>query len=649
MKKIFGILICCLFISNSVLAEYYYYYKGQKIPLVINSDSVVVYTRNASLVSGFSEILPSMVAKNKVSQLLTQGNAMISSIEYVIGDTITRKMSNCFYVKLYQSSDSTILRELVDKTHTILLGEVPYMNNWYKIMVANSTINNSLEMSNYFYETGLFADIDPGFVFEFAPNCVNDSEFSSQWALPAINACEAWTQTIGRNNIVVAVVDHGIEQTHSEFVGTAFSEFAYDCYRNQQTNSVYGDHGTMVAGVIGANHNYGNMAGLAPNITIMPISHPLSGYSSGEQLASGISWAVEHGTDVINCSWGDWDGFYQKWLKSALLEEALLNAVTNGRDGKGCVVVFASGNAATNKMVVDYPANFTPELLVVGSINASNKKSTFSGFGTTLDVVAPGEDIYLANYGNSYCISSGTSFAAPYVSAVASLILSVNPNLTREDVVNIIETTAQKVGDYDYVPHYHPNGGWNIRVGYGLVDAYAAVMAAKVKYIQNQVYANGSMIVETYPEIVVGYSVTENQPYGNVVLEAGSNVSFIAQGQVVLKSGFHAKAGSEMSIMVRHIPSDSATLSVPQRLAPRSSSAPADNTEAIDEVATNNSLENVESEIIQSTAIYTVSGQLLQIVVGGQRDAVHLPNGMYILQHRMSDGSMWNEKVTKYK
>ena len=651
MRKVIT-LICCILTAMLSFAEYYYY-QGERVPIVINPDSVVVYSAEASLASGILEIKPSMEAKNNIDNVLSQNNIVVSSIEYVIGDSITRKMSNCFYVKLYQYSDTTILKNIVEQTRTHILGEVPYMDRWYEIKVANSTINNSLEMSNYFYETGYFEDIDPGFVFEFIPHCVSDSEYSAQWALPAINACDAWQQTTGNPEIVVAIVDQGIDRSHREFTNTTFSEYAYDCCADQEVDVVQGEHGTMVAGVIAASHNDGLIAGLAPDVTIMSVSHPLSArYTSGQELASGISWAVEHGADVINCSWGDWGGFYYVCLHSALLEEALLNAVAEGRDGKGCIVVFASGNAAENRMVIDYPACFTPELLVVGSINAQEKKSTFSGYGSALDVVAPGEDIYLTNYGDAYCISNGTSFAAPHVSAIASLMLSVNPDLTRKEVVDMIESTAQKVGDYDYCDYgfFTPNGSKHVRVGYGLVDAYAAVLAAKTRYIQNHTYQSGCVIVENYPEIIAGYAVTDSKSYGNVVLEAGSDVTFSATEQVVLKLGFHAEKGSKL-----HIKADTTffdpitTSSAPQRIAPRSSSEPADNTEPTSEVATSNSLENVNNEMILSTAIYTISGQLLQTIAGGQHDASHLPNGMYILHHRMNDGSIRSEKVTNDK
>lgn len=135
----------------------------------------------------------------------------------------------------------------------------------------------------------------------------------------------------------------------------------------------------------------------------------------------------------------------------------------------------------------------------------------------------------------------------------------------------------------------------------------------------------------------------------SIIVENGGHLLIKAGNEVRLKSGFHAKAGSNVHVMINDTLCNSPQYASPQRLAPRSSSAPADNTEPTDEGATSNSLENVESNMIQSTAIYTISGQLLQTIEGGQRDAAHLPNGMYILQHRMSDGSMKSEKIANYK
>ena len=103
-----------------------------------------------------------------------------------------------------------------------------------------------------------------------------------------------------------------------------------------------------------------------------------------------------------------------------------------------------------------------------------------------------------------------------------------------------------------------------------------------------------------------------------------------------------------MHIAVKDIPCYD-TVSSPQRVAPRTSSAPTDDANSVNEEFDNNGLETVASNRIVSTSIYTISGQLLQTIAGGQQGAPHLPNGMYILQHRMSDGSMRSEKIANNK
>ena len=117
-----------------------------------------------------------------------------------------------------------------------------------------------------------------------------------------------------------------------------------------------------------------------------------------------------------------------------------------------------------------------------------------------------------------------------------------------------------------------------------------------------------------------------------------------AGNKIHIKNGFHAKAGSNVHLKIEPLCSTSTTtaLSAPQRVAP---TTPSDDTNSTDEVVTNNGLESTENEVIVSTSIYTISGQLIQTISGGQHSAAHLPNGLYILQHRMSDGSMRSEKI----
>ena len=180
MKRFLMVLIGTLLFYVPLSAQYYYY-KGQKIPIVINKDSVVVYTAHTSDNEIF-DIKASTIAMDATNAIIASDSRSIVAIGHIVGDSITNKMSNSFYIKLYDDTDTIILKELVERTNTHLIGKVPYMDKWYKIMVAHSAINNTLEMSNYFYETGLFADVDPGFNFDFTTTCVSDAMYSSQWA-----------------------------------------------------------------------------------------------------------------------------------------------------------------------------------------------------------------------------------------------------------------------------------------------------------------------------------------------------------------------------------------------------------------------------------------------------------------------------------
>jgi subtilisin family serine protease len=118
---------------------------------------------------------------------------------------------------------------------------------------------------------------------------------------------------------------------------------------------------------------------------------------------------------------------------------AIDNAIQYAIDNK-VIVICSSGNEDNSQ--VSYPSS-NPNVISVGAINQGNQKASFSNYGTELDIVAPGVNIYSTTLGNAYDIRNGTSFAAPQVSAVAALVLSVNPNLTGQQVRDIIEQTAQ--------------------------------------------------------------------------------------------------------------------------------------------------------------------------------------------------------------
>ena len=453
MKIKFYISAFLLLFSLPLMAQSnYYYYKGKKISLTIDDD----YS-----------------SKNNLYFKRTNN---VESIQ----------ISDIFYIKLKKSDDLNVLQQIAKQKNVKIVHRNMFMPLWYKLKLNTGNNKSSLEICNEFYETGNFSDVDPAFMFNFKNSCSNDTNFGDLWGLNNslypdvdINICEAWTVTEG-NGVNVAVLDQGIDKTHND-LNDNISSLSYDT-ESGNSPSVFVNgraHGTHVAGIIGAEKdNNLQVVGVAPQAKIMSISHRLRLTPNiSEQLANGISWAWENGAHVINNSWGDQGGKYYNELYSALLEDAINNAINNGRNGLGTIVVFAAGNSST---VIDYPANSNPNILAVGSIHYQGNRSSFSGTGDQLDVVAPGANILSTIPGQGTEAWWGTSMAAPHVAGLAALILSVNQHLTLQEVNSIIERTAQKAGRYTYTNNSNkPNGTWNNEMGYGLVDAYAAVQMAK--------------------------------------------------------------------------------------------------------------------------------------------------------------------------
>jgi serine protease len=529
MKKhnIFFLILSVFFSTLSLYAQNnYYYYKGQKIYLQLEKKylnlnvkndfqvstlaSLNIISTNLSVLSCIPGEEPSRMIKiefqtipNDIEFLekinFLKKNSDITNVGLHFKKTELKSIgtSNIFYVKLKNNSDIELLKAVALEKNVKIENENKFMPLWYKLSCTNNSIGNSLELSNSFYETGLFADIDPAFMFDFKTNiidepCSNDSQLNEMWgflnsANPNIdiNICEAWNITEG-NGIKVAIMDSGVDKTHIDLSNNIDTNSFDTCFGDGSSPSqLYYDHGTGVAGIIAAVKDNGTfIAGVAPQSKILDISNKfLTEYSQfPEQLANGINWAWQNGADVINNSYGDQGGGFYSYYHSALLENAFTDAMTFGRGGLGCIVAFSSGNW-TN---VDYPANSNPDFLVVGATNVNGERSIFSSninssaYGQTLDVVAPGSNVITLANGDDVTYSYGTSIASPHIAGVAALILSVNPCLSNKQVRDIIERTSQKVGNYVYSTNpSKPNGAWNNEMGYGLVDAYASVQLAQ--------------------------------------------------------------------------------------------------------------------------------------------------------------------------
>ena len=277
----------------------------------------------------------------------------------------------------------------------------------------------------------------------------------------------------------IGLVDTGVEFSHPDLLGQKVYP-AFDAYDGGwYSNGRYHYHGTACAGVIAAiPNNKKGLVGISPSSEVQSYSDPLTARPNiSQNLASDLCMAF-NSTDVVSCSWGGND------LNSSEIKDAITYRASWGRNNKGVVIVFASGN---DYGPVTFPANCDEKILVVGASNKYGNKANFSNYGKEIDVVAPGVDIPTTGWTESdtstynYITFTGTSAACPQVAAVAALVLSINPNLTSKEVCDIIEKTAQKVGSKSYSTYSNrPNGTWNKYMGYGLVDATAAVKAAKL-------------------------------------------------------------------------------------------------------------------------------------------------------------------------
>ncbi|EAW38353.1 S8 family serine peptidase [Lyngbya sp. PCC 8106] len=287
----------------------------------------------------------------------------------------------------------------------------------------------------------------------------------NNWGRDLIQAPEVWTQGITGENVVVAVVDSGIDYNHPDLFPNIWnnpSEIAnngidddnngyvddsrgWDFVNQDNDPMDLNSHGTHVTGIIAATEDGVGITGVAPNATIMPVRVlDKNGFGKINDALMGIRYAVENGADVINLSLGGND-----YISEVL--ETISWAVE-----QGVVVVVAAGNESSS--FPSYPARFANQFgIAVGSVDGKNQLSSFSNRAGILPlnyVVAPGGDGGFSDVGDIYStipltssavpyrFLSGTSMAAPHVAGVVALMLQANPNLTPTQVEDILNQTA---------------------------------------------------------------------------------------------------------------------------------------------------------------------------------------------------------------
>lgn len=309
------------------------------------------------------------------------------------------------------------------------------------VYIFQSNSQTTAELIQYFNQNDQVMFAEPHYIF--LQNEVNDTLYQNyQWNLPAIGTEKGWSVTRGSKDVKIAVVDTGADLNHPDLSGRLAK--GYNVLAKNSHPDDDNGHGTHVAGIIAAVTNNGEgVAGITWFNPIMPVKvMNAEGIGGSLDVAEGIRWAADHGADVINLSLGN----YQS---SLVLEDAIRYALD-----KDIVVVAAAGNDNTNQP--SFPAAL-PGVISVAAVDWKGKRAPFSNYGDHIDIAAPGVYIPSTFTDGQYASLTGTSMAAPHVSALAGLIRSVNPDLTNTEVVEIITQTTQKVG-LDGLSIYYGNG-----------------------------------------------------------------------------------------------------------------------------------------------------------------------------------------------
>lgn len=493
MKKLIAFVTALSCLSPSVSAQNtYYYYRGSKIPLIEDTTKIVsIAPKSENMTLSPSNgvtlvnIIPDDDAQIKVYELdssttIKRAISAYSSSMCILpcykSDKRVPLIPNGYInVKLKSADDYPILQSVAQQLGCEIIEQNTFMPLWYFLRINVAPDRNPVYIANAIYETGKFAFSFPDFSYN-AIEFSYDPDVNRQWGLYNpdyedidISLSQAWSYATGRG-IKVAIIDNGVDLTHQDLVDNIYP-LSYDTETKTSPSKVYGDHGTHCAGIVAAVRNNGiQVVGVAPDAKLMSVSTILElrpGLES--KLANGINWAWKNGADVISCSW---------WCrKCELVEEAINDAVTKGREGKGCVFVKSAGNVSEDYPTYDisYPGDYSADVLAISNMTKNGSIAYDSCYGPNLFVTAPGTDIWSTVPNNKIGKGRGTSTACPHVAGVAALILERNPSLTAKKVREIIAKNTKKVGTvpYDIEKIY---GTWNEYYGYGLIDAYKSVI-----------------------------------------------------------------------------------------------------------------------------------------------------------------------------
>lgn len=449
--------------------------------------------------------------------------------------------------KLYLTDEITVqfkpgvsddeIEKITTKLGLSLVKEVRGVSRAFVFRVGSQATENPIKIANRLAQSDKVLLSEPNVAIASRSLYIPaDTLFPDQWHLfntggpllsthGHIDAVRAWDLTRGERSVVVAVADDSCDLNHADFQGlskiVAPRDFAGQDF--EPLPELEDDnHGTACCGVAVAEETGTGVVGVAPGCALMPIR--TSGFIDDDSIEDLCDWVIDHGASVLSCSWGVNARAFNLSLR---MRNALHRAATIGRGGKGCVVAFAAGNEnrPVNGVVnetgwpnnqpsgpTQWLAGFAAHehVIAVAASSSQATKSVYSNWGREISVCAPSNNVrprtfpqvtvqvsgrgivttdrvgpsgysstdYTSDFG-------GTSSACPTVAGVAALILSANPNLTAQEVRDILQATADKIDDNTSDPQLgnrfgtYDAGGHSQWFGFGRVNAFQAVTEAR--------------------------------------------------------------------------------------------------------------------------------------------------------------------------
>ena len=406
--------------------------------------------------------------------------------------------TNILNVQLQSTLSEDECETILAEKNLDVLTKLNFAPNLYEVVAQGR--DDALAASVELNEDERFTLAEPSLI-EHIPQrfTPTDPSYTNQWqwnntgqnggtAGADVSAEEAWDFTRGVG-IRVAVIDNGFDAEHEDLTAGVSTMSGYFSSSStggatftQDTDGMPdSNHGTFCAGMVGARHNNTNGGcGAAPECELTLIAALNDQVGTQTTLARAVGYAADPTTEVTSASAADGADILVSslgpngavWELTGTLELALEAAASNGRGGRGLAIFWAASNGNNVDVTLDEVVSHEDVIAVVRSDR--NDQENNAARGATVELIAPGVNVFSTRSGNDYGTGTGTSYAAPCAAGCAALALSVNPDLTRDELRQIMRNSADKIGGVVYNANGH-----NDDYGFGRVNAHQAVIAAQ--------------------------------------------------------------------------------------------------------------------------------------------------------------------------